>query len=80
MSRIFSYKCLSKPIFNFYLSFLPYYNLTMRVYMIIHYSIEVQCSALYFYTVLGYNDFDLFDKMKPPRPLMVAKFNSKTHL
>jgi hypothetical protein len=30
-------------------------------------------------SVLGYNDFDFFDKMEPPRPLMVAKLNSKTH-
>ncbi len=30
--------------------------------------------------ILGYNDFDLFDKKKPPRPDMDAEWNSKTHL
>jgi hypothetical protein len=28
----------------------------------------------------GYNDFDFIDKMDPPRPLIVAKLNSKKQL
>jgi hypothetical protein len=35
--------------------------------------------SIYSTCTVGYNDFDFYDKMGPPRPEMDAKWDSKTH-
>ncbi len=55
----------------------------VHVFAVLFYKLHIMhhfCSDLFVSSILGYNEFNYFYKMKNIDPLMDAKLKSKTHL